>query len=201
MVGQGLEVWDIARAGVHGAGFAVPAGHCLVITGPSGSGKSVLLRAVADLDEHAGGARLDGVDRAALPATEWRRRVCYVPAEPGWWRPVVGDHFTDRDRAAGLLARLGLPAEALDWRVERLSTGERQRIALARAVAGKPAVLLLDEPTSGLDRDATGRVEDLLRELMGGGLALVLVTHDLNLADRLGGTRMAMDHGRLTEAA
>jgi len=199
--GAGLEVRGIGRAGVAGAAFSVLPGRCLVIAGPSVSGKSILLRAVADLDAHAGEAFLDGRSREAMAATEWRRRVRYLPAEPGWWRERVGDHFTDPGAARDVLRRLDLPDEALDWTVDRLSTGERQRVALARALEGRPAVLLLDEPTSGLDKAAAARVEEVLRALLRGGTAMVLVTHDPDLAARLGDQAMTMNRGRLGEAS
>ncbi len=171
-------------------------GECVVVTGASGSGKSLFLRAIADLDPNEGEVR-HGVDRASMAAPEWRRRVNYVASESGWWGERVGEHFGDlaADRALG--ARLGLKAEIFDGAVSRLSTGEKQRLALIRALIAAPAVLLLDEPTAALDPDSVEAVEALLRERMDEGLIVVLVTHDFAQAARIGSRRLEMRAGRL----
>lgn len=195
-----LFVHDLRRPGLSAASFTVAAGACIAVLGPSGSGKSLLLRAIADLDENDGDVRLDGRARSDMSAPAWRRQVGYVPSESGWWQDRVGDHFTDRDAAAGLLRRLRMPSESLEWPVARLSTGERQRLALARALALAPRVLLLDEPTSGLDEETTLRVEAILHEKLAGGAAIVLVSHDAGQAARMAQGRFRMADGRLTAA-
>lgn len=173
----------------------VPTGACLAVTGPSGSGKSLLLRMVADLDPHKGEAWLDGIARSTLAGPDWRRRVVYAPAEPGWWLDRVGEHFSAPSKDA---ARLGLAPDIWDRAVAQCSTGERARLALLRALAAGPAILLLDEPTGALDQAATLAVEALLTERMLAGLGVVLVTHDTAQAERLGTTRRQMAAGRLT---
>jgi ABC-type multidrug transport system ATPase subunit len=155
------------------------------------------LRAIADLDPNRGKVRLNGIAREAVPGPAWRRQVIYVAPESGWWASDVGAHFAARSAAADLLSELALPPDALTWPIARLSTGERQRLALARALEAKPRALLLDEPTSGLDPEATSRVEDLLRRRLAQGVMVVLVTHDSEQAKRLAGQRLRMDHGRL----
>lgn len=172
-------------------------GECVAISGPSGAGKSLLLRAIADLDPNQGEVRLNGAARKDIPAPDWRRRVVYVAPESGWWAGDVGAHFADRSGAADLLSELALPSDALSWPVARLSTGERQRLALARALELLPRALLLDEPTSGLDPEAASKVEDLLRRRLAQGAVLVLVTHDPEQAKRIAGRRLRMEHGRL----
>lgn len=196
-----LVVENLHRPGLEAVNFSVAAGACVAVTGASGSGKTLLLRAIADLDDNQGDVRLDGRDRLDMAAPDWRRRVGYVPAESGWWRDRVGDHFEDRDAVAGSLYRLQLPAECLDWPVSRLSTGERQRLALIRAMALSPRVLLLDEPTSGLDPETTLRVEAILHEKLAAGAAIVLVSHDAAQARRMAGVHFRMVSGRLHEAA
>ncbi|MDE2081193.1 MAG: ATP-binding cassette domain-containing protein [Burkholderiales bacterium] len=172
------------------------AGDCLAVTGPSGAGKSVLLRMLADLDPHEGQAWLDGQACSAMPAPVWRRQVCYVAADSGWWLPQVGPHFTAGTDLATLLPRAGIAAEAAGWPVARLSTGERQRLALLRALRPGVRVLLLDEPTSGLDADNVARIEALLRQQLAQGLALLMVTHDAAQAARLATHHLALRGGR-----
>ncbi len=176
----------------------LPAGHCLAITGPSGAGKSLFLRMLADLDEHEGEAWLDGVPRSGMTAPDWRRRVGYVAAEPGWWHDGVGEHFSADP--SNLLTRLGLPADILRRPVARCSTGERQRLALARALAGRPPVLLLDEPTGALDAESTDLAEAVLRGAMADGAAMVLVTHNPAQALRLGTRQARIEGGRMLAA-
>lgn len=177
------------------ADLDLAAGEIVAIRGPSGSGKSLLLRALADLDPAEGSVTLDGTPREAIPAPDWRRRVAYVPAESGWWSDRVRAHFAD---GADLVAALGLDPAALEWEVRRLSTGERQRLAIARALALKPKVWLLDEPTGALDAEAAARVESLLRQGRDEGAAILVVTHDAAQARRLADRTLYMNAGRLS---
>jgi ABC-type iron transport system FetAB ATPase subunit len=175
-------------------------GDCVAITGASGSGKSLLLRMVADLDPHEGEAWLDGRPRSAMTGPAWRRQVMYVPAESGWWDDAVAAHFADPVAARAICAELGLKPELLDGPVLRLSTGERQRLGLARALATAPPVLLLDEPTGPLDRDSVALVEALLRARLAQGAAVLMVTHDTTQPARLGARHLVMRAGQLTVA-
>ncbi len=192
-----LTVERLRNSVLKPASFHVDAGECVAVQGPSGAGKSVLLRAVADLDPSDGDVRLDGAPRDGMPAPEWRRRVTYLAAESGWWADRVGDHFAAPDKAVGLIEALGLPGGALDWLVARLSTGERQRLALVRALVQEPRVLLLDEPTGALDLDATALVEAVLREEMARGVAVLIVTHSPVQADRLAKRRLHVEAGEV----
>lgn len=174
----------------------------MAITGASGSGKSLLLRMIADLDPNVGQVRLGDLDRKACSAPRWRRSVTYVAAEAGWWGETVSEHFAPakRQAAAELAQRLGLKPELLDGPVARLSTGEKQRLALIRAFVGEPPALLLDEPTSSLDQQSVAQVEALLRERLDAGMILVMVSHDPQQAARLGDQRFEMRQGRLAAA-
>lgn len=196
-----LEVRGIRNGPSEPIDFELRRGECLALVGPSGSGKTLLLRALADLDPHHGRARLDGRDAKAFAAPEWRRRVTYVAAEPGWWAETAGEHFQDRPAALDLLPRLGLPQDILEAPIARLSTGERQRLALVRALLLSPQVFLLDEPTASLDEESTGRVETVLHERMGAGVGVVLATHDPTLAGRLALRRIVLGDGAPREAA
>jgi ABC-type iron transport system FetAB ATPase subunit len=194
-----LEVRALRHPPLEDASLVVAAGECVVIAAPSGAGKSLLLRAIADLDPHAGQVRLGGVDRAAIPAPAWRQQVGYLPAVPGWWAATVGEHMADRGAAAAMLPRLGLPTDALTWPVARLSTGERQRLSLIRAIIGRPRVLLLDEPTAALDSVSVLAVEDLLAECLATAAAILIVSHDPAQISRLARRRLTIIDGRLRE--
>ena len=146
-----LQIRDLRTHILKPVSFSLAAGECVAVKGPSGAGKTLLLRAIADLDPNHGLVRLENRDRATIPGPEWRRLVGYVPAEPGWWAETIGEHFGDWTAAAILLKDLGFPDEAKNWPIARLSTGERLRLALVRALIIRPKVLLLDEPTAALE--------------------------------------------------
>lgn len=174
-------------------------GACAAITGPSGSGKSLFLRMIADLDPNEGKVWLNGKERGSMPAPQWRRQATYVSAESGWWADRVIEHFrvNRRSEVAALAARLGLRADLLDAPVAQLSTGEKQRFSLVRALLPSPPVLLLDEPTGPLDEESVAKVEALLQERKATGTSILLVTHDPNQAERLGDQRYRMVAGHL----
>src|SRR5262249_37785035 len=151
-----------------------------------GSGKSTLLRLLNRLVEPtAGRVLLNGVPLPALEVLGLRRRVGLVAQQPVLLADRVADDLRvgrpelDDDRAAELLARVGLPAGFEERGTRGLSGGEAQRVCLARALAVEPEVLLLDEPTSALDGVNVAVVADLAREHVAGGGTVVLVSHDL----------------------
>lgn len=140
---------------------------------------------LADLIPHEGECWLDGVAMSSIPASRWRRSVRYVAAEAAWWAPAVADHFDKPGQQAERLKALGLSSELMNMAPDRLSTGERQRMAFLRAIEDEPQVLLLDEPTAALDADSVRMMEELIRELMLGGCAVIIVSHDQAQVDRL----------------
>jgi ABC-type lipoprotein export system ATPase subunit len=174
------------------------AGQCAAITGPSGSGKSLFLRMIADLDPNNGEVILNGVGRGSVSGPQWRRQALYVAAEPGWWAPSVEAHFRpeDAEEVVALAEELALTRDHLSGDVIRLSTGERQRLALVRALVRRPAALLLDEPTAALDHASVERAAALLDARKRAGLVLVVVTHDEGLAARLGDVQRHMRERR-----
>lgn len=178
----GLVVEGLRFQGLGPLSFTIPAGECLALMGASGVGKTLLLRALADLDRHEGVVRLDGVESTEVPAHVWRTRVGMLPAESAWWSDILGEHFSTKVD----LAPLGFAPDALEREVSRLSTGERQRLALARLLASEPQALLLDEPTASLDPDNAARVEGILEAYRARHEAPVLwVSHDIAQARRV----------------
>ncbi|MBL8566168.1 MAG: ATP-binding cassette domain-containing protein [Hyphomicrobiaceae bacterium] len=176
--------------------FSVADGECLAIEGPSGAGKTRLLRAIADLDEASGYLTLDGAARNEMPATEWRRKVRFAAAEPAWWTDTAAEVFSGEkillERARKLASDLGLDAAILDRPLAQLSTGERQRLALARAMADQPRVLLLDEPTGALDPVSAALAEELIRYQALAGRSVILVSHDAAQVHRLADARLQL---------
>ena len=172
--------------------FDLQDGECVALQGPSGVGKTLLLRSIADLDPNEGTVKLDGTLREAMPAPAWRRQVTYLAAEPGWWSDTVQEHFTAWDDAMPLVTRLGLPDDCGPWPIQRLSTGERQRLGLVRALMLHSRVLLLDEPTSALDAASAAAVESLIAERASSGTSVVWSTHDNAQARRVASRIFAM---------
>ncbi|MEA3277895.1 MAG: ATP-binding cassette domain-containing protein [Pseudomonadota bacterium] len=241
----GLRLEGVRTRVLRPIDLELAAGELVFVSGPSGSGKSLLLRAVADLDPHEGEVWLDGTARSSLPAPQWRRRVGLLPAESHWWGDKVSDHFpgalgkrwtpspflpgsseggaggsvrddsapthsisapaANRDSEAAppsdlltLFEWLGFGREVLDWSVARLSTGERQRLALARLLANGPEALLLDEATANLDPPNRERAEAIIENYRSERRAPVLwVSHDPDQRRRLGGRRLVISDGLL----
>ena len=216
---------DLANAVLRGVSVEIGRDEYVSIVGPSGSGKSTLLYLLGGLDRpsrlDAAGAPIDppsrvfidGLDTATLDDPSLARlrneKIGFVfqfhyllkefTAQENVCLPMLKLGKLSRSdamaRAAGLLAHFGLGAK-IKRRTNRLSGGEQQRVAVARALANQPAVLLADEPTGNLDRRNSDAVADLFRELAAGGQAIVMVTHDLSLAARANRT-ITMEDGRI----
>jgi ABC-type iron transport system FetAB ATPase subunit len=179
--------------------LSIGPGEICCISGQSGSGKSRLLRAIADLEPHSGEVMLDGLEQQQLPAHLWRQRVRLVPAESQWWSERVGDHFPAEFNGEGL-ETLGLPVEAQEWDVMRLSSGEKQRLGLLRALAFPLQVLLLDEPCANLDPETTLRVEAMLLDrIQTEGWPVLWVAHDAAQMQRVADYRFQIRHEQLVE--
>jgi energy-coupling factor transport system ATP-binding protein len=195
--------------------LTVQPGELVAVTGPSGSGKSTLLRAVMGLVPARGCVRFDGVDVSSADAFTRSRLAAYLPQDPSCLlfaetvadelAVTLGNHGLAAPPAGGavapeeLLRRLGI--HHLAGRYPRdLSTGERQRAALASVTVTGARLWLLDEPTRGLDDDAIDALVDLLRTAAADGAAIVVATHDRRLwsqADRV----LRLSGGYLTSSA
>jgi iron complex transport system ATP-binding protein len=195
--------------------FEVASRECVAIIGPNGSGKSTLLKILGGLLEPAAGAvMLEGVSLARLTPRERARRTAVVlPEAPLLFNfsvlevvlmgraPHLGlwglEGKADYDAAHRALEDVGLGALG-DRPVHDLSSGERQRVMIARALAQEPRLLLLDEPTAFLDLKHGLAIHEILTTLrFGRGLTVVVVSHDLQLAARHADRLVLLHHGRI----
>ena len=219
-----IELRDVTRSfpgppevqALKGVSLSVADGDYVSVTGPSGSGKSTMLNVLGLLDRPTVGEyRLGGVltgslgedERAALRARHLgfvfqafhlmsRRSVLENVLLPMLYNGTPRAEREPRAREAG--ERVGL-GHRVDFLPGRLSGGERQRVAVARAVASRPRVLLADEPTGNLDQGTSAGIMSLFEELHAGGLTLVVITHDADVARRAS-RRIRLADGRLSEA-
>ncbi|MBS3824020.1 MAG: ATP-binding cassette domain-containing protein [Wenzhouxiangellaceae bacterium] len=198
-----LKLEDVSVGALERVLLSVSRGEIVCISGASGSGKTRLLRAVADLEPHGGECRLGDARQSETPAHRWRAQVMMVPAESQWWHETVGEHFdADADDSpADHLDALDLPHGALEWSIDRLSSGEKQRLALIRALLRRPHALLLDEPTANLDAESIRRVERwLLKIIERREMPTLWVAHDDEQIERVSQRHFRIRDGRLRES-
>ena len=190
-------------------------GEKVVVIGPSGSGKSTFLRCLNLLEEPTGGEIIFEGQNITAKDTDInlvRRRMGMVFQQFNLFphltvreniklAPVKLKVMTDEEadkRALELLARVGLPDKA-DSYPAQLAGGQQQRIAIARALAMNPDVMLFDEPTSALDPEMVGEVLEIMKELADDGMTMVVVTHEMGFAREVATRVLFMDGGNIVE--
>src|SRR5579872_4329965 len=201
---------------VDGVSFAIPAGQMTAITGPSGSGKTTLLYLFGTLEQPSSGTlRVAGVDVGRLSnrtATDFRRNKIgfifqsfnLIPNLSALENVMVPMELAGTSRherhakAHSLLDTVGIEGKTRDHWPGKLSGGEQQRVAIARALANDPMLILADEPTGNLDSENGANVIGVLKQLTHTGTAVVLVTHDNDLAGQTD-NRFRMRDGKLAE--
>jgi tungstate transport system ATP-binding protein len=185
--------------------LTITRGAPTLVVGPNGSGKTSLLRLCMGLARPSAGCITWGghadsgpvrraivFQRPVMLRRSVAANVAYALTQAGAPRKVRND------RAANLLARVGL-ADLAERPARRLSGGEQQRLALARALARNPEILLLDEPTANLDPAATRAVEDIVLDAAESGIKIVMASHDLGQVRRLAGDVIFLVRGALRE--
>jgi putative ABC transport system ATP-binding protein len=215
------KVYDTGKVKVEalkGVSFTVKKGEFVAIVGPSGSGKSTLMNLLGCLDTPTsgvyklGGEAVAGLSRDAL-ADVRNRRVGFVfqnfnllpqiSAQENVGMPMLFGGIPPkarRARAAELLSKVGL-GDRLEHKPTELSGGEMQRVAVARALAMTPDMLLADEPTGNLDSTSGGDIMGLFTELWSAGGTLIVITHDMSLARRAGRVIEVHDGSILKDSA
>jgi putative ABC transport system ATP-binding protein len=195
--------------------LAIEEGSFTAIVGPSGGGKSTLVRLLNRLDDPTSGRILfRGRDITAIDPLSLRRRIGLVLQKPHMFEGTVLENLRLPFRFAGkkiespneqrlqdALDICQLPGDILNQTARNLSFGQQHRLSLARALLLEPEVILLDEPTSALDRPTADRLGETLRQI---GrqlhLTIVMVTHDLRLAGRVANRLAYIEKGRLLES-
>jgi len=190
-----LRLEDLKIPNVEPINLTVAPGKCVGLSGESGSGKTRLLRAIADMDEHGGQVYEEDIAQDQVKAHEWRRRVMLLPAESQWWFDTVDQHFSARPEH---VEALGFDQDVMHWQVSRCSSGEKQRLSILRILSNCPRVLLLDEPTANLDANNAARVEDLILNYLSRHNAnAIWVGHDASQLNRVSQQQYRLGGGQL----
>lgn len=196
-------------------GIQIERGEVVVVIGPSGSGKSTFLRCLNLLEQPTSGEVLiegEAITSKKTDVNKLRQKMGMVFQQFNLFPHLtVLDNITIAPRklkgktkeeaeasARKLLARVGLADKASNY-PGQLSGGQKQRIAIARALAMEPDVMLFDEPTSALDPEMVGEVLDVMKQLAGEGMTMVVVTHEMGFAREVGSRIVFMDGGSIVE--
>jgi iron complex transport system ATP-binding protein len=179
------------------ASIAIGEGQLVCLVGPNGSGKTSLLHALAGIVDAGGTVDLDGVDPRNLGPARRPAFLTYLPATRDMPWPLIARDLIALGGGVADFDALEL-GPLLDRRIDTLSTGERSRVLIARALAPRPKLLLLDEPTANLDPLWQIRLMELVRtEISTGGRAALVAIHDLDAAERYADRVIVMNQGRI----
>ena len=197
-----VEARDLAIPGrLHETTLSIGDGELVCLVGPNGSGKTSLIQALAGIGRASGRVTIAGQDPHRLGPAARSQLVTYLPATRDIPWPLLARDLVALGGGEADFPDLALAA-LLDRRVDTLSTGERSRVLLARALAPRPKLLLLDEPTANLDPLWQIRLMELVRaELAGGGRAALVAIHDIEAARRYADRILVMDGGRIVADA
>ena len=215
IVARDVHKWFDQLHVLRGIDLTVKAGEVVVIFGASGSGKSTFIRTINRLEEHQRGQIIvDGIEM-----TNDIRNIAAIRSEIGmvfqsfnlFPHLTVIDNITlapmrvrrwprarAEQTAMELLERVGIPEQARKFPAQ-LSGGQQQRVAIARALAMQPKIMLFDEPTSALDPEMISEVLDVMRELAGTGMTMLVVTHEMGFARAVANRMVFFDHGKIVE--
>lgn len=189
MKSNSLQIEGLQFLGCGPYSFSLKVGEIAGLSGASGVGKTQLLRALSDLIPSKGSVSYNAQVKENFAASEWRRMVTMIPTDSVWWHDRVGLHFNGeggQEYLQQMSGELGFPPAVTDWQINRLSSGEKQRLALLRTLQMNPSVLLLDEPTSALDRENVLKAEKLIHKLVtDDGCSCLLVSHDMDQLERI----------------
>ena len=214
---RNVHKWYGDFEALKGIDLDVGRGEVIVILGPSGSGKSTFIRCINRLEEHQEGRII--VDGTEL--THDLRNISAIRSEVGmvfqqfnlFPHLTVMENITlapinvrkwTREKAEDLalqwLTRVGIPEQA-EKLPGQLSGGQQQRVAIARALCMEPKIMLFDEPTSALDPEMISEVLDVMAELAGSGMTMIVVTHEMGFAKRVADRMVFMDKGEIVEVS
>jgi general L-amino acid transport system ATP-binding protein len=215
IVARDVHKWFGELHVLKGIDLTVKAGEVVVIFGASGSGKSTFIRTINRLEEHQRGQIVvDGIEM-----TNDIRNIAAIRSEIGMVFQSFNlfPHLTAlenitlapmrvrrlpraraEEAAMQLLERVGIPEQAHKYPAQ-LSGGQQQRVAIARALAMQPKIMLFDEPTSALDPEMINEVLEVMRELAGTGMTMLVVTHEMGFARAVANRMVFFDHGEIVE--
>lgn len=217
IVCEDVHKWFGSFHALRGVSTTIARGERIVVCGPSGSGKSTFIRTLNRLETHQQGRIVvDGVEM-----TDDIKRIEAIRRDVGmvFQQFNLFPHLTvlqnitlgplkvrkveptqAKDIAMQLLTRVGIPEQA-DKYPSQLSGGQQQRVAIARALAMEPKIMLFDEPTSALDPEMIKEVLDVMRELAGSGITMIVVTHEMGFAREVADRILFFDEGVIVEEA
>jgi general L-amino acid transport system ATP-binding protein len=215
VVAEEVKKWFGHFQALKGVTTTVARGEVVVIIGPSGSGKSTFIRTINRLERHdAGRIVVDGIEMTddirnierirseigmvfqsfnLFPHLTVLQNVTLAPRNVRKWPKARAE-----EKARQLLLRVGIPEQA-DKYPAQLSGGQQQRVAIARALAMEPKIMLFDEPTSALDPEMIKEVLDVMKELAGTGITMLVITHEIGFAREVADRILFFDEGLIVE--